>query len=267
MHFTGKQRDFETGNDNLGARYLRSSTGRFMSPDPDGIGSRRTDPQSWNMYPYARNNPLLYTDPNGDTYQICTVDQDGLQQCVTVSDDQFYKAQQTNGQGGNYLKNGGVYYTDQNGHQVQIGTYVQTDVDLRPFAVGALGGSYQRSARALHYMNDAFDFMMVGLLGMGIADTVVPGAVGGLGPGGEQPGRGAELESTGRNVPADLKEQLAMQQAKSSPSAGKQIPITMNDPRWPADQGWIKMSQKVNGVEVHYNLNTQTGETADWKFK
>ena len=33
-HFTGKERDTESGNDYFSARYYASSMGRFMSPDP-----------------------------------------------------------------------------------------------------------------------------------------------------------------------------------------------------------------------------------------
>src|SRR5207302_2816730 len=43
----------------------------------------------------------------------------------------------------------------------------------------------------------------------------------------------APAEPTGRTIPANLKEQLAMQQVKSNPAAGRQAPIKMNDPRWP----------------------------------
>jgi RHS repeat-associated protein len=131
--FTGKERDSESNLDNFGARYNSSITGRFMSPDPDNESGfeYQDDPQGWNGYSYARNNPLLYSDPNGEIYQICIGGQ-----CVNVSDDEFDQAQQTNGQGGLYLKNGGVYYTDQNGNQIQAGTYVQTSVDLNPFAQG-----------------------------------------------------------------------------------------------------------------------------------
>jgi len=32
-HFTGKERDSESGNDYFGARYYASSMGRFFSPD------------------------------------------------------------------------------------------------------------------------------------------------------------------------------------------------------------------------------------------
>jgi len=64
--FTGKERDAESGLDNFGARYNSSSMGRFMSPDPIVITRRRvTDPQRFNLYAYARNNPLRYTDPTG----------------------------------------------------------------------------------------------------------------------------------------------------------------------------------------------------------
>jgi RHS repeat-associated protein len=63
---TGKVRDAESGNDYFGARYYASNMGRMMSPDPSGIASvDPTNPQSWNMYSYALNNPLLLIDPTG----------------------------------------------------------------------------------------------------------------------------------------------------------------------------------------------------------
>jgi len=66
LHFTGKQRDAESGLDNFGARYNASNMGRFMSPDPIHIMKQKvTDPQQWNMYAYVRNNPLLLVDNNG----------------------------------------------------------------------------------------------------------------------------------------------------------------------------------------------------------
>jgi len=74
LHFTGKERDSESGLDNFGARYDSSSMGRFMSPDPlirAGLPLDTHDPQSWNMYAYARNNPLRYTDPDGTNYLVC----------------------------------------------------------------------------------------------------------------------------------------------------------------------------------------------------
>lgn len=91
LHFTGKMRDWESGNDPLGgpnssgqvetgndyfgARYYASSMGRFMSPDwsssPTAVPYASLDnPQSLNLYSYAGNNPLTRTDPNGH----CDVD-------------------------------------------------------------------------------------------------------------------------------------------------------------------------------------------------
>ena len=64
MHFTGKERDSESGLDNFGARFNSSRMGRFMSPDPIFMTKHRlVDPQQWNLYAYVRNNPLRYIDP------------------------------------------------------------------------------------------------------------------------------------------------------------------------------------------------------------
>jgi len=65
-HFTGKERDAESGLDYFGARYLSSNIGRFMSPDPMHILKQKMiDPQQWNMYSYVRNSPLRMLDTNG----------------------------------------------------------------------------------------------------------------------------------------------------------------------------------------------------------
>jgi RHS repeat-associated protein len=63
--FTGKERDFESGLDYFGARYMSGAQGRFTSPDPENEGADPMDPQSWNGYPYALNNPSKYVDPDG----------------------------------------------------------------------------------------------------------------------------------------------------------------------------------------------------------
>ncbi len=70
LHFTGKERDSESGLDNFGARYNSSQYGRFMSPDP--MGGKRIDPQTLNKYSYVRNNPLNLTDPTGLYIVDCT---------------------------------------------------------------------------------------------------------------------------------------------------------------------------------------------------
>jgi len=68
--FTGKERDWETGLDFLGARYFSSAQGRFTSPDWSAVPTpvpyaNLRDPQTLNLYVYMRNNPLNGTDPDG----------------------------------------------------------------------------------------------------------------------------------------------------------------------------------------------------------
>jgi hypothetical protein len=56
--------------DDFGARYFGSTMGRFMSPDPPLLDQHIADPQSWNLYSYARNNPLSYIDPTGNSVEL-----------------------------------------------------------------------------------------------------------------------------------------------------------------------------------------------------
>jgi RHS repeat-associated protein len=64
--FTGKERDPETGFDYFGARYFSGAQGRFTSPDAPLLDQDPSDPQSWNLYSYVRNNPLMFTDLTGN---------------------------------------------------------------------------------------------------------------------------------------------------------------------------------------------------------
>jgi len=63
---TGKERDAESGNDYFMARYYDSRTGTFCSADP--LAGSPGDPQSWNRYPYGRNDPIDITDPSGKSF-------------------------------------------------------------------------------------------------------------------------------------------------------------------------------------------------------
>jgi len=63
--YTGKERDTESGNDYFGARYYASSMGRWLSPDKPFADQHTSNPQSWNLYAYGRNNPLKNVDLNG----------------------------------------------------------------------------------------------------------------------------------------------------------------------------------------------------------
>lgn len=64
--YTGQERDRETCLDYFGARYYRSTAGRFLSMDPVVDQDKALlDPQQWNRYVYARNNPTRFIDPDG----------------------------------------------------------------------------------------------------------------------------------------------------------------------------------------------------------
>ena len=67
--FTGQARDGEAGLDYFHARMYQPRTGRFNAVDPVYAGL--FDPQQWNRYSYARNNPLRFVDPLGLELQ-CT---------------------------------------------------------------------------------------------------------------------------------------------------------------------------------------------------
>jgi RHS repeat-associated protein len=65
--FTQKERDNESGLDYFLARYYSSAQGRFGSTDPTYFQvSMAIDPQLFNLYGYARNNPLKWIDPTGE---------------------------------------------------------------------------------------------------------------------------------------------------------------------------------------------------------
>jgi RHS repeat-associated protein len=64
--FTGKERDSESGLDYFGARYYGSALGRFTSVDPEGASASLFDPQRWNGYSYAVNNPYKFVDRDGE---------------------------------------------------------------------------------------------------------------------------------------------------------------------------------------------------------
>jgi hypothetical protein len=69
-----------------------------MSPD-DGEDQDTVNPQSWNLYSYGRNNPLIGTDPDGHVYYVCSA---GVSNCTsqngTSIDDKTFEANQKSDQ-------------------------------------------------------------------------------------------------------------------------------------------------------------------------
>jgi len=78
QHYTGKERDAESGNDYFEARYYASGFGRFMSPDWSAKEepvpyAKLDDPQTLNLYGYVGNNPTLRADKDGHCWPLCTI--------------------------------------------------------------------------------------------------------------------------------------------------------------------------------------------------
>ncbi|HET7435182.1 MAG TPA: RHS repeat-associated core domain-containing protein [Thermoanaerobaculia bacterium] len=74
--FTGHERDISMYEDAqtldyMHARYSSPMLGRFLSVDPSmDLEKNLPEPQRWNRYAYATNNPIKYFDPDGRDKKI-----------------------------------------------------------------------------------------------------------------------------------------------------------------------------------------------------
>ena len=123
---------------------------------------------------------------------------------------------------------------------------VTFEIATLAFAIPKLGSAAKAAGAARAKVPTVDDFLP------GLPHTAPP-----------QLGRG----STGRVKPENLAEQLAMTEARTNPRAGKELSLRIGDPRWPADEGWTKMRSNINGIEIHYLFNRETGAVDDFKFK
>ena len=147
--FTGYERDGETGLDFAQARYYSNTQARFTSVDPENAGVNPSDPQSWNGYAYARSNPLLYTDPDGQKYLIC---KDG--ECYEHTDEEFKNLKKNSG--GLTLTGNGNFYERGNildGEGNVVGQYAQTSIDnLEHRAIATIAGAVAPVPKAFAYL-------------------------------------------------------------------------------------------------------------------
>ena len=119
-HFTGKERDSESGNDYFGARYYASSMGRFMTPDwsakEEPVPYAKLDnPQSLNLYAYVLNNPLIRADLDGHDWKKFWQDTKAavsqMTATVTIGLGAELKGK-IGGKGSNYTARGGIAIKD-----------------------------------------------------------------------------------------------------------------------------------------------------------
>jgi len=75
LHFTGQDWDSESNLTHFMFRQLSTTEGRWITPDPSGLGAvDPNNPQTWNRYAYVMNDPLGNADPLGLSV---TCDKDG----------------------------------------------------------------------------------------------------------------------------------------------------------------------------------------------
>jgi len=201
-HFTGKERDPETGgmangNDYFGARYYASTMGRFLSPDPSTLEyADPANPQSLNLYSYVLNNPLVNIDPDGlKCFQVdgdgnltgssnagdCATDSNGnpTNNDIYIDDEQATKPFMdsngdllgyTNGSGdqvgadGNPFYNAGTLYA--NGYGTPLNdiqtTTADVDTQISPFAMQLIQNVNQDNQHKIGCIAQAYGFAGTG---------------------------------------------------------------------------------------------------------
>ena len=79
LMYRGYYYDFESYNSNgftgglelyyLGSRYYDANIGRFISPDDISYLGANGDLNAYNLYAYCSNNPIMYSDPSGHSWE------------------------------------------------------------------------------------------------------------------------------------------------------------------------------------------------------
>ncbi len=90
--FTGKELDEDTQLYYFGARYYDPRTSVWQSPDPilarylkGSPNSGVENPKNLNLYSSTWNNPVKYTDPDGNALQLCAIPTGPMQACAAAA--------------------------------------------------------------------------------------------------------------------------------------------------------------------------------------
>lgn len=230
--YAGQYTDPETGFQYDESRYYDPATGQFLTRDP-------LEQVTGQPYTYATDDPLNLADPSGQDaipipLELCAEDPVVALGCAGAA------------AGGGAILSGGVKVISDLFNWI-TGSSDSSSGNSDSSSGSSAGDAAQAAASELAAEEDC-------LMQSTLSDPLSAAEEGGS--------RG----STGRNVPESLNEQLALQEAESNPAAGTRVPIEMTDPHWPASEGWVKMAQNVNGIEIHYVYNTETGAADDFKF-
>ena len=241
--FTAKERDSESGLDFFGARYFSGAQGRFTSPDEPLNDQYQSDPQSWNLYSYVRNNPLKFTDPTG-------------QDCIYT----------------NNLSSNGTVGIERGDCSQNGGTYVNGTIDTNSLAY-----NQQKSTLSYSYTNG--DTLGSGVIGGLPAPVQFPGIEGPANQAGaaqiagsqslinefaKQAAIGAAGGVAGRLIGAGVEALLAARAAGAAAAAVDVANLSNKIVRQMASRGWTaqEITETVQNGKAYSVLNKATGGAA-----
>ncbi len=254
--------DSESGLYYLNSRYYDAETGRFISAD--GQLNPREGTTGYNLFQYCGDNPVNRIDPTGEAWWHWALGAAVVVACAVAT----------------VATCGGFVAAATAVGMVATGVAATTTAST--IAAAALIGSatvYGTAVLTAAANSDSVEeFCDQGNWGT-VAATAGAGLLGacdGYAMSKAQTPTSVPTNtsrgSTGRTEPNDLTEQLAMEQVKSNPLAGTPLTkITLNDPRWPSSEGWVKMQQIVptseRNINIHYVYNQTLKIFDDFKFK
>ena len=261
IRYRGYYFDTETSLYYLQSRYYDPTVGRFINVDNQLAFNDMT---GLNLFAYCGNNPISRTDANGTAWWHWAIGAAVVAACAiatVVTCGGFAAAAMAVGMVGSGMAATSAAAT------VTASAFIGSAVAFGTAAVTAAASSESPK-----------DFVDQGNWGT-VAATVGGGTLGAVGAylGSKattttSPSEFVSRGSTGRTVPRNLNEQLAMEQVKSNPSAGQPLTnFALNDPRWPATEGWVKMQQlfktSQGQINIHYVYNEILNVFDDFKFK
>ena len=268
--YTGQRWEGSVGFYDYGARSYDPALGRFLQADT--IVPNPANPQSLNRYAYVYNRPLNYVDSGGHNpipiVLVVVVASKVIDYGWTLYD---------MGQSSMVLADVNASRDDKMMAVLNIGLAVLSE-GLEPDDTLPVGLPIDDATRytIMQGAKEAFAEGGEEALERFLRDNLGEQADDVLRQlrnleddfAGELPPQPLGRGSTGRSAPNNLVEQLAMEQAMSDPKAGGIMEhLTLTDPRWLCGDGWVKMYQNINGVEIHYVFNAITGAVDDFKFK